>query len=203
LYFPLSAQQIQIPKPKTIKLEFGVGAKALFPSRSLLTDLTNNNMGYGGFIEGRLLIGLSRGHSWLRLRAGLDDWGQNAYKLDRQYRSGIRRVRSTLGLGYCNGFSPSAELYVGVDFGINHWDIDSTHPLFGKEDYYRLAGGFSLGVQFKHLFLELGVEIDSMDDKGTEGEYFGPGIVNPMYPPEIYHDARPGICIPFAVGWRF
>jgi len=59
-------------------------------------------------------------------------------------------------------------VYGCLDVGINHWDINSTHPLFGKEKYNRITVALGTGVQAEHIFMEIVTEFHSMDNKGIK-----------------------------------
>jgi len=204
-YSPLVAQNIS-HKKLPMELEFGVGIKTVQPLRCLLEDLTKANMSYGGFAESRLRF---PGHKTvIRLRAALDDWGQNIYSKDRQYSTDVWRIMGTAGVmqNFSSFNNAIADLFWCIDVGVNHWDINSTNPLFGKEKYNRLAAGMSLGLQTEHIFIEFVAEYHSMDNKGIERAFF------PVVPPDSplpglttgrKEENSAGAGLSFVVGWKF
>jgi len=202
-YSPLSAQQQNKP---TMELELGIGVKITDPLPYFLNDLTQGNISRGGFAESRLRFpGLG---SIIRLRAAMDDWGQNIYSKDNQYRTDVWRVKGTVGLMENFSSYNTADIYWCLDAGINHWDINSTNPLFGKEKYNRIAGGIGLGLQSEHIFLEFVVEFHSMDNKGIKR------VVFPVVPPgsplpglttrtRNEKEISTGSSLSFVAGWKF
>jgi len=197
-YSPLSAQQIY--KKEQIGWEFGIGVKTTLPVTSLLKEITNSNISRGVFAESRL----GNSGAWLRIRAAMDDWGQNVYSEDHRYTTEVWRLRGTVGLmRYFSGYS-AADLYWCLDVGVNHWDINSTHPLFGREKYNRVAAGLSLGVQARHIFLEIATEFHSMDNKGIKREGWTDGGGDDLFPSQLIKVDHPaGVSISLLAGWKF
>jgi hypothetical protein len=161
-----------------MELEFSIGMKSSLPLPCLLNDMTNGNTSRGGFAESRLCF--PRGAVCIRGRVALDEWGRNIYRKEPLYRSEIWRLRGTVGIMQKFSYNAAADLYWCPEVGINHWDINSTHPLFGKEKYNRFAFGVGFGVQTEHIFLELAAEVHSMDNKGIEKDALAP--VHPTLP---------------------
>jgi hypothetical protein len=195
---PLQAQQT--PKKSSVdlgELSFAVGVKTTLPLFwDVLREMTHSNMSRGFFAEGRL----GDEDAYLRVRAALEDWGQNVYSEDHSYKSKVRRFRYTVGLV---GQVPSIgdnDIYAGFELGINHWDIDSEFPMFGKQKYNRAAIGFLLAYQTEHMFMELGGEIHSMDQKGIEGNSWEYGN-DPRQKGAKNHPV--GLALSFAAGWKF
>jgi len=170
-YPPLSAQQQKKP---SMELELGIGVKITDSLPYFLNNLTQGNISRGGFAESRLLFPELR--SIIRLRAGMDDWGY-IYSKDNQYRIDVWRIRGTVGLMKNFSSYNVADIYWCLDADINHWNINSTNPLFGEEKCNRIAGGIGLGLQTEHIFMEFVVEFHSMDNKGIER------LVFPIVPP--------------------
>jgi hypothetical protein len=155
--------------------------------------MTHSNISRGLFVEGRL----GEVEAFLRVRAELDDWGQNVYSEDHSYKSKVRRLRGTVGLVRQMASIGDNDIYAGFELGINHWDIDSDYPLFGKKKYNRVAMGCLLAYQAEHIFMELGGEIHSMDQKGARGSSWEYGNN-----PEQKRDPI-GLAFSFAAGWKF
>jgi len=198
-YSPLTAQHISENEP--MQLEFGIGLKTTLPIDGLLNDMTHANISRGVFVESRL--GLSGG--WLRVRATMDDWGQNIYSKDHQYITEIRCIRGTVGIMYYLNSNAVTSLYWCVEAGVNHWDINSTHPLFGKGKYNRFAAGTNLGMQTKHLFLEFIIELTSMDNKGIKRKNDAGRVIAPPPAEPIPRD-YPSILelsLSLAAGYKF
>jgi hypothetical protein len=194
-YSPLSAQHISKNEP--IEMQFGIGVKTTPLTNALLSEMTHSDISRGVFAESRL--GIYGG--WVRVRAAMDDWGQN-YSKDHQHRTEVWRIRGTVGImRYFSGYN-AADLYGCVEVGVNHWDINSTHLLFGKEKYNRIAVGLNLGVQTKHMFLEIVAEFHSMDNRGIKREGWTTGDES-TYSQLIKIDSPAGASISLLAGWKF
>jgi hypothetical protein len=200
-YPPLSAQGTHKKAP--INLEFAIGAKTtLAAGPTLLKDLTHTNLSRGGFVESRLSIPLG----WVRARVALDDWGRNNYSGDYRYWSEVSLLRGTVGLQYFSSINAAADFYWCVEFGINHWNINSAHPLFEKEKYNRIAIGFCFGIQTEHLFLEFSPEIHSMDNKGIKRDFWLEGLPGSLPLPAMpikRERSSVGVGLSFIAGWKF
>ena len=182
-------------------LEFGIGVKTTPISGNLLYEMTHPKISRGVFAESRLDLS----GAWLRVRAAMDDWGEVPYYKDSQHRTEVWRLRGTVGVMRYFKYYNIADLYGCIEVGVNHWDINSTLLLFGKEKYNRIAAGLSLGAQTKHLFLEITAEFHSMDNRGIkrEGWTTGPGGDN-LHPYQLITvDSPAGASISLLAGWKF
>jgi hypothetical protein len=158
---PLMAQQ---PYKKPIDLSFAVGIKTTHQiDWDVLDEMPRFNMSRGMFAEGRWGIGQQKGYDcFVRLRVVLDDWKRNAYSEHPQYNTAVRRIRGTIGGMMANmRRGGPINAYGGGEVGISHWDIDSTHPLFGNQNYNTFTAGVFVGCQTEHIFLELAAEFHS------------------------------------------
>jgi hypothetical protein len=158
------------------------------------------------FAESR--IGVPSG--WVRIRAALDDWGRNAYRWDDQdYTVEVSRIRCTVGfMQYFSSINAAADLYWCLDFGVNHWDINSAHPIIGADKYNRFALGTAIGFQTEHLFMELTGELYSMNNKGIGRNHMTGTVTGPNspFPRGALIRSRPypvEASLSILAGWKF
>jgi len=194
---PLTAQHTY---KKPMELEFAVGAKTTHQLYwNVLSDMARSNMSRGVFAEGRLGVGGSNlSASFVRLRLTLDDWKRNAYSEYPQYGTAIQRVRGTIGVMRDMRRGSPNYAYYGGEFGISHWNIDSTHPLFGKEKYNTFAVGLFVVYQTEHIFLDFTLEFHS---KGHERNRPIDGYINGEKHMPMGLNLSAGLSL--GVGWKF
>jgi opacity protein-like surface antigen len=182
---------------------FAVGLKSTFPTESILGVLTNASLSRGAVAECR--YGGDTGG--FRFRAALDFWGRNPYSEAPQFTSEVMRIRPSVGIMMNFGGLGAADLYWGFDLGADHWDIKSSHPLFGSQSYNKFAFAIGVGAQAERLFLEIYAECHALDNKGIERYYVPTRGFGPELPPNMplvkseYPTAGQGLT--FALGWKF
>jgi len=202
LWLPLSAQ---LPELEPMKVEFGFGVKTACGVSGLIGDMTHNNPSLGVLFETRMRL---RGNkAAIRLRGALDDWGNNAFRGHSEYQTELRRFRGTIGmLSFLSKSRGPTTTYVSFEAGVTHWDINSSHPLFGREKYTRMAAGFAVGVETKYMFWEFapfGLELEAMDTKGYEGgTWVGGGTLPGHYEKRKVRDLG-GTFALLVVGYKF
>jgi hypothetical protein len=193
---PLMAQQTY---KKPIELDFAVGIKTTHQMDwYVLDDMKRSNMSRGAFAEGRWGIGQQNGFDFfVRLRAALDDWKRDTYSDYPQFSTAVRRVRGTIG-GMMVNMRKAGPIYAygGVELGVSHWGIDSTHPLFGNQIYSTFTSGPFVGFQTEHIFLELASESHSKSprDSPVGGYIKEKPVVTTL-------DSSVGLSL--MAGWRF